>query len=148
MIVRTDHIAGGACVLFGLVLFALSGDLPVGSLSFPGAGMLPKLVIALMMCFGLLLILRGAESAPLNEVRWHDGKHALLVALITAVAIAVYQQLGFLLTMSALLFALLVGVERRNPMIAAAYSVAVVVLAYLLFGTMLKAPLERGVLGF
>jgi hypothetical protein len=146
--IRTDHIAGAACILFGLFVFAVSGDLPVGSLSFPGAGMLPKLVTALMMAFGLVLILRGAESAPFADLRWHDGKHALLVVLITAAAIALYQQLGFLITMTLLLFGLLVGVERRNPLIAGGYSVAVVVLAYLLFGTVLKAPLERGVLGF
>jgi hypothetical protein len=47
-----------------------------------------------------------------------------------------------------LLFALLVGAERRNPLIAGGYSIAVVVMAYVLFGTLLKAPLQRGVLGF
>ena len=148
MILRTDHVAGGACILFGLCLFALSGDLPVGSLSFPGAGMLPKLVILLMMAFGLMLILRGAESAPFKSLHWQDGKHALLVLVITALAVALYQTLGFLLTMFLLLFALLVGVERRNPLIAGGYSIAVVVMAYVLFGTLLKAPLERGLLGF
>jgi hypothetical protein len=145
---RTDHIAGGACILFGLCLFALSGDLPVGSLSFPGAGMLPKLVILLMMGFGLVLIMRGAESAPFKSLRWHDGMHALLVLVITGLAVAFYQTLGFLLTMFLLLFALLVGVERRNPLIAGGYSIAVVVMAYVLFGMVLKAPLQRGVLGF
>lgn len=145
---RTDHVAGGACILFGLVLFALSGDLPVGSLSFPGAGMLPKLVILLMMGFGLVLILRGAESVPLKSLHWQDGKHALLVLVITALAVALYQNLGFLLTMFLLLFALLVGVERRNPLIAGGYSIAVVVMAYVLFGTVLKAPLQHGLLGF
>jgi hypothetical protein len=145
---RTDHVAGGACILFGLSLFALSGDLPVGSLSFPGAGMLPKLVILLMMGFGLVLILRGAESGSFKSLRWQDGKHALLVLIITAVAVALYQTLGFLLTMFLLLLALLVGVERRNPLIAGGYSIAVVVMAYVLFGTVLKAPLQRGLLGF
>ena len=147
-VLRTDHIAGAVCILFGVFLFAVSGDLPVGSLSFPGAGMLPKLVTALMMGFGLVLILRGAESAPLSSLAWHDGKHALLVILITAAAIALYQTLGFVITMTLLLFALLVGVERRNPLVAAPYSIAVVVMAYVLFGTLLKAPLERGLLGF
>jgi hypothetical protein len=144
---RTDHIAGAVCILFGLFVFAVSGDLPVGSMSFPGAGMLPKLVTALMMGFGLVLILRGAESAPFNSLRWQDGKHALLVVLITAAAVALYQTLGFVVTMTLLLFALLVGVERRNPLIAGPYSIAVVVLAYLLFGSVLKAPLERGIFG-
>ena len=37
MILRSDHIAGGAFVAFGAVVLALSGDLPVGTLAFPGA---------------------------------------------------------------------------------------------------------------
>ncbi|MBV8419355.1 MAG: hypothetical protein JOZ26_05030, partial [Hyphomicrobiales bacterium] len=59
MILRSDHIAGGVFVAFGLLVFALSGDLPVGTLSFPGAGMMPKLVAGLVILFGLLLILRA-----------------------------------------------------------------------------------------
>ena len=57
MTLRSDHIAGGVFVAFGLLVFALSGDLPVGTLSFPGAGMMPKLVAGLVILFGLLLIL-------------------------------------------------------------------------------------------
>ena len=40
---------GGAFVVFGIVVFALSGDLPFGRLSAPGAGMMPKLLIVLMI---------------------------------------------------------------------------------------------------
>ena len=43
MIMRADHVAGTAFVLFGLLVFLLSRDLPIGSLSFPGSGFLPKL---------------------------------------------------------------------------------------------------------
>ena len=44
MILRSDHIAGALRRRLGLLVFALSGDLPIGSLSMPGAGMLPKLL--------------------------------------------------------------------------------------------------------
>ena len=44
MTLRTDHVAGAIFVAFGLLVFAVSGDLPFGTLSFPGAGMMPKLV--------------------------------------------------------------------------------------------------------
>ena len=43
MTLRSDHVAGAAFVVFGIVVFALSGDLPFGRLSAPGAGMMPKL---------------------------------------------------------------------------------------------------------
>jgi len=148
VILRTDHIAGGVFVAFGIVVFALSGDLPVGTLSFPGAGMMPKLVAALLVLFGALLVLRAGESAPLASVPWTDLPHAARVVAIAAVAIALYQTLGFVLTMALLLFALTFGAERRSPLRAAAFSVGVVALTYLLFAVALKTPLERGVLGF
>ncbi len=49
MILRRDHIAGGVFVAAGALVFALSDDLPFGTLASPGAGMLPMLVLALMM---------------------------------------------------------------------------------------------------
>jgi hypothetical protein len=146
--VRSDHIAGGVFVAFGLLVFALSGDLPVGTLSFPGAGMMPKLVAGLVILFGLLLILRANESAPLATVSWRDLPHAARVAAITATAIALYQTLGFLVTMALLLFALTFGTERRHPLAAAAFSIGVVGLTYLLFVVALKTPLEPGIFGF
>jgi putative tricarboxylic transport membrane protein len=148
MTLRTDHIAGGVFVAFGFVVFALSGDLPVGTLSFPGAGMMPKLVAGLLIAFGLLLVLRAGESGPLATVAWGDLPHAARIVAITAVAIALYQPLGFLITMALLLFALTFGAERRHPLAAAAFSAGVVALTYLLFAVVLKTPLERGILGF
>ena len=50
--------------------------------------------------------------------------------------------------MSLLVFALLVIVERRNLLRAAAYASALTLVAYWLFGNALKAPLERGLLWF
>ena len=148
MIIRTDHVAGSVFVALGIVVLALSGDLPVGTLSFPGAGMMPKLVAGLMIMFGLLLVGRAGESATLASLAWGDLPHAARVVAITAVAIALYQPLGFVLTMVLLLFALTFGAERRHALAAAAFSIGVVALTYLLFTVVLKTPLEPGVLGF
>jgi hypothetical protein len=148
MNLRTDHVAGGAFVVFGLVVIALSGDLPVGSLSFPGAGMMPKLVAGLIVGFGFWLILSAATSAPLAGLSWSDLPHATRVTAITACAVALYQTLGFILTMTLLLFALVFGAERRHPLHAAVYSIGVTMATYLLFTYVLKTPLDRGLLGF
>ncbi len=148
MIIRTDHVAGSVFVALGIVVLALSGDLPVGTLSFPGAGMMPKLVAGLMIVFGLLLVGRAGESAPLASLAWGDLPHAARVVAITAVAIALYQPLGFIITMALLLFTLTFGAERRPVLAAAAFSAGVVALTYLLFAVVLKTPLEPGVLGF
>ena len=141
---RSDHVAGVAFIVFGLIVFAISGDLPFGRLSAPGAGMMPKLVAALMMAFALAIIAMGRASEPFAAMEWSDRWHALGLVVITAVAAALYQRLGFIITMSLLVFALLVLVERRNVLIAAAYGVGLTLFAYWLFGKALKAPLERG----
>jgi|SRR5689334_10099440 hypothetical protein len=148
MILRTDHVAGGFFIGIGLLIIALSGDLPTGSLSMPGSGFLPKIVAGLTMFFGLVLALRANESKPFATLSWGDAKHAALVVAITAAAIALFEWLGFLLTNVLLIFALLVIIERRRLVPAVIYSVGVVVTTYILFVYVLKTPLEAGVLGF
>ena len=130
------------------MVLAVSGDLPFGSLSAPGAGMMPKLVTGLMMLFAALILIGAAQSQEFAGIPWSDRGHAAGVVLITAVAAAAYQPLGFLITMALLVFALLVVVERRNALIAAGYSVGLTLFAYWLFGKALKEPLERGLLWF
>lgn len=129
-------------------MFALSGDLPFGRLSAPGAGMMPKLVTGLMMLFAVLIIAGAARSGELAGIDWSDRGHAAGLVVVTALAVAAYQPLGFLIAMALLVFALLVLVERRNALAAAAYSIALTLFAYWLFGKALKAPLERGLLWF
>ena len=148
MTLRTDHVAGGFFIVFAIVVLAVSGDLPMGRLSMPGAGMMPKLVAGLLILFGLLLVLRARESEPLATVRWDDLPHAVRVIAITAAAVALYTTLGFAVTMALLLFALTAGAERRNPLHAALYSIGVVALTYLLFAVALKTPVEKGIFGF
>lgn len=130
------------------MVFAVSGELPFGELAAPGAGMMPKLAAGFMMLFAALAMLSARASPELARIDWSDRGHAALVVVITAAAVAAYRPLGFLITMAALVFALLVVVERRNPLAAAAYSIGLTVFAYWLFGKALKSPLERGLLWF
>src|SRR5437879_6709209 len=108
MIIRADHVASAAFVAVGLLVFALSGDLPTGQLSMPGSGFLPKLVAALMIILGAALFLRARQSQPLARLDWADAKHAAMVIAITAAAIELYTRLGFITTMVLLLPAPLV----------------------------------------
>ena len=126
----------------------MSGDLPFGSLTAPGAGMLPKLTAGVMMAFAALIIVSGRASPPMRAIDWSDWKHAALLVMIAGAAIIAYRPLGFLITMALLVFALLVVVERKNWLRAAVYAIALTLFAYWLFGKALKSPLERGVLWF
>jgi hypothetical protein len=148
MILRADHIAGGAFVAFGILIFALSGDLPTGQLSMPGSGFLPKIVAFLLVLFGAVLVVRGKESGPFSALGWSDAPHALQVVAITAAGIALYTVLGFVVTLALMVAALLIIIERRNPLRAAGYAFAVVAVTYAGFEYMLKTPLPSGPWGF
>ena len=148
MTLRTDHVAGAAFVIFGIIVFWLAGDLPFGSLSAPGAGMMPKALIVIMIVFGIALIFGAANSQPFAAIDWSDRNHALMVVVISAVAIASYQTIGFLITMSLLVFVLLVVIEHQPLHYAAAYALVLTLLAYGLFAKALKSPLEQGIFGF
>jgi hypothetical protein len=147
MTVRADHVAGAFLVAAGLLVFALSGDLPFGDLAFPGAGFLPKVVATLIVGMGALLALGAAQSESFRALNWDDLKHAAAVLALAAAATALYTYLGFVITLAAMMFALLAGVERKRLIPAALYSVSVVVLGYFLF-TALRAPIPAGPFGF
>jgi hypothetical protein len=148
MILRRDHVGGGAFIVAGAAVLAVSHDLPFGTLASPGAGMLPTLVVGFMMAFGMILCVRAGDSPPLTSIAWGDFSHALSVIVVAAAAVAAFTTLGFAATMSVMLFALIFLVERKPLLPALAFSVGVVALTYALFSLLLKTPLPRGVLGF
>jgi hypothetical protein len=148
MTLRADHVAGATFIGFGLLVIGLSGDLPMGSLSLPGSGFLPKILAGFTILFGAVLMARAGESRPFAEVEWTDATHAIAVTAITAAGIAAFELLGFLITMVLLMFLLLVVIERRPLWAAALYSVGVVGLTYVTFEYLLKTPLVTGPFGF
>ena len=141
MIVRRDHIAGGVFIVAGVLVFALSDDLPFGTLASPGAGMMPKLALIALIGFSAILFVRAGESPPFAEIAWSDFRHAATVVAVAAVGVALYTAIGFVLTISLMLFVLIYLVERQNPLRAVAVSIGVTVGAYFLFNTLLKSPL-------
>jgi hypothetical protein len=141
---RRDHVAGGAFVLIGALVLAMSGDLPFGTLASPGAGMLPKLTVGLMMALGAVILVRASESPPLADLAFADMPHALRVVAVAAASIALYTTIGFAATMALMLFALTFAIERRPIHTAALFSAGVVGLVYLLFARLLKSPLPGG----
>jgi hypothetical protein len=148
MILRADHVAGATFVGIGLLIFALSGDLPAGRLSMPGSGFLPKIIAALLVLFGAALVLRAKESEAFNAINWGDLPHALQVIAIAAAGIALYTKAGFLLALFLMIAALLIVIERRNPLRAVIYTVCVVVITFVGFEYVLKTPMPNGPWGF
>ena len=148
MTLRADHVAGVVFVVFGLLVFALSGDLPTGQLSMPGSGFMPKIIATLTIILGLALIARANESGPFSVLSWSDRNHAAMVTVITAAAIALYTILGFIITMMLMMITLLIVIERRNPLYAGLYSIGIALVTYAAFEYLLKTPLPAGVFGY
>jgi hypothetical protein len=144
MTLRADHVAGAAFIAFGLLVIALSGDLPIGELSMPGSGFMPKILAGFTIVFGAVLIARARESKPFAEVEWTDIVHAAAVTIITGAAVYLFEKLGFATTMVLMMLALLVAIERRPLHYALLYSVGVVGLTYVTFVYLLKSPLVTG----
>ena len=130
-------------------MIALSGDLPMGNLSMPGSGFLPKIVAVLTIFFGLVLIAarereQGVRHADVERRQacrawsWRSPRPPSRV----------FEWLGFLTTNVLLIFALLVVIERRRLLPATVYSLGVVVTTYVLFVYVLKTPLNTGPFGF
>jgi hypothetical protein len=148
MKLQADHVAGGFFVVLGAAVIALSGDLPFGRTSMPGAGFMPILIAILLIVFGTALALRAREGRLFSEIDWDDGRHAAQVLAITVVAVAFYATLGFIITMILMMVALLLIIERRDILRAGVYSVAVVVATYMVFVHLLQSPLPGGILGY
>ena len=127
------------------LVFALSGDLPFGTLSSPGAGMMPKLVLGLMIVFGA--IARRARGREPAVRRRSMGRFAAMPRRSSPSPPSPSRSittLGFVITMTLLMFVLLFVIERRPPAGGTlAVSIGVGRLAYLLFGTLLKIAARR-----
>lgn len=144
---RTDQVAGAAAIILGIAVLAISGDLPFGKVSFPGAGMFPKLLCGALIIFGIAVVFSGADAPVVADAGWGDLRHAAPVLAIAAAAVALHTTLGFILSVGLMLFGLVL-LERRSILRAAIYGAAVSVATYTLFEHALRAPLARGMFGF
>ena len=103
-----------AFVVAGALVLAVSGDLPFGTLASPGAGMLPKLVVGLMMAFGaVLLAARRRQPAVRRHRLGRLPARRCASSPSPRPARRSTLALGFLVTMALLLFGLTFVVERR-----------------------------------
>ncbi len=138
----------------GIAVLALSGDLPVGTLSLPGAGMMPKLMAGSDdRVRRLARRSRAREKRRSRSLRvGRPDRTPRRSSPITAVAIAALQpRSGFVVTMALLLFTLTWSASSAaRCCAAAAYQRRRAGRAHLsaVRASCCKTPLEPGVLGF
>ena len=91
MTLRADHLAGAFFIAFGVLILALSGDLPMGGLSMPGAGFLPKILAGLTICVRSRADRAGGGKPAPRRDRVGRRQARGAVTAITAAAIALFE---------------------------------------------------------
>lgn len=150
---RTVDIIAGT-IFIAISVFALFQSLQMSFYveSVPGPGFFPALLaMALAVCGGLL-ILTSLASPQEDEkefelpTRWQAKRSLGLWIAILAASLLV-GVVGFLAAMFLLVAVILLAIEGRRGVGAIVTIIVTPLLAYLLFGELLRVPLPSGLFG-
>jgi putative tricarboxylic transport membrane protein len=148
---RVDVIAGSIFVAVGVFVLFQSLKLSFYIDEVPGPGFFPTvLAVALMICGGLLILMALTGSAKGEEFELPTRGQAQrslglwLAILATCILVGV---IGFLAAMFLLVAVILLGIEGRRSVGTIAAIILTPMLAYLLFGVLLRVPLPSGPFG-
>ena len=143
----TDRITGSALCLLALYVMWESRKLPLGTWRNPGPAYVPVLLAVLMIVLGALVLAIGGRAASIAQVGWGEARHAVVIFGVAAFIALGLERLGYRLTMLAALLFLVGAVERKTPLAAAAFALALAFGSFYLFDTLLRVPLPRGPFG-
>ena len=145
----TDRVAGIGLALFGLVVLEETWRLrlPLGTVATPGPAYLPVLLAVALLLSGVLIAVTGRTAPRLSAVGWLEWRHAAAILAVTAFMALALERLGYRLTMALAAALLLVVVERKRLPAALVFAVALASGTYLLFDTLLRVQLPRGLFG-
>ncbi|HXF67908.1 MAG TPA: tripartite tricarboxylate transporter TctB family protein [Burkholderiales bacterium] len=145
---RNDQLSGAVLALLALFVAWQNRAYPVGTLAEPGPGFLPLALAVFLGAVGLLIAVRGGDSARLRFAAWPELGRAFVILAACAVAAVALERLGYRLTVIALLVFFLGVVERRHWLAALAVAAGFSSVSYLVFATWLKVPLPLSPWGF
>ena len=143
----TDRVAGGPLVLLAVFTLWESRLLPLGSLRNPGPAYMPVALAALLLVFGVLLVIVGGKAGNIATVGWSEWRHAVAIFAVCAFAAWALERLGYRATIAVSLGFLIGIVERKGIVFTVVFSLALALGTFLLFDTLLRVPLPRGPFG-
>ena len=149
-----DRLSSVFWLVIGLIAIYGSVKLGIGGAREPGSGFLPLLasLSISLIALGILLqtFLKTAKSHRTFSSLWQGlrWKRSLYVCLITVGYTLIFEKLGFALSTSIFLMALLKGMESIAWGKALLISVLSTGLCYLLLSFSLESTLPKGILGF
>jgi putative tricarboxylic transport membrane protein len=145
-----DVLSGAVLAALGVYIFLQSRAWDYYTADGPGPGFFPTWYGVAMVGLSLALIASKVlrPKKPQAGIDWSDAGRGLGTWLAFAIAVALMEPLGFLLSFALLTFFLVTVVFRRPPMAAAMTAVGVSLGFYLIFPVALSFPLPTGFLGF
>ena len=144
MQLRNDQLSGLTLAALAVFVWWQNRVYPLGSLSEPGPGYTPLLIAIFLGAVGLLIAVRGAHSPPISQMAWPEAKRAAVILIACGVATYALEEIGYRLTIAALLVFFLGVMERKSPLTVAAVAVGFSLLSFYLLGDILRVPLPRG----
>lgn len=146
----------GSLFWFILAAAAVYGslDLGLGSMGQPGSGFLTFVAGAFVALMAIIIFVQSYRSDPVSQKRvaelWKGVKwqRAIVITILIAVFIMVFETLGFFICSFALLFSImkwLEGLDWKTSVLVPAVTIGC---TYLLFKTVLKISLPAGIFGF
>ena len=144
----TDQFSGLMLLALALYVGWQNRAYPIGTLSEPGPGYLPLLLVIFLGAMGLLIALWGTRSAPLAAMRWTEATRAVIILAACGAATLALERVGYRLTVIALLVFLLVVVERKRPLPVALTALGFSFASFYVVGDLLHVPLPRSPWGF
>jgi hypothetical protein len=144
---RGEIVAGLLCGLFASLWIATAVGLPYLGDYAPGSGFLP---LWLGVCLLVLSTIHVVTSlrAPAAAAPAGHWRKVVAVTLGLIVCVAVIEQLGFVVAVSAYLLFLLRAVEKESWRTSLGVSVGTVSVLFGLFRVWLQVPLPKGPWGF
>lgn len=147
---KKDFYTGLVFLLFTGAIVVLILRSPTTSDASPGPFFFPAISALLLGGLSLTLLIKGVRHSQ-SEGEEVQRKRMLgrIVWIIAWSAIygATIEPLGYLLSTGVVTFALLAYFNRRGWIFNIVLSVATPISIFILFDTLLKSPLPRGILG-
>lgn len=150
---RKDYIGGGIFMALGVFIWSMTLQFPGLEGGHPGPSLFPRVLAALFIFFGAMVVYHGwksrrvkeepaaGEEIPLNKF------NPILVLILIAGFIALANRLGFIITGAAILFILMMKL-RVSLLKSSIVSILLVCFVYLMFSKLLRVPLPIGLLGW
>ena len=145
---RNDQLSGLMLLAVAALVAWQDRAYPLGSLQEPGPGYTPLVIAGFLAFVSVLIVIRGASSPRVSDVRWPEAPRAVVILVACGVATYFLEAIGYRITMAALLIFFLGVVERRRPIPVAAVSIGFAVLSHYLIGDLLRVPLPQGPWGW